>query len=69
MILLFENVHRVMQAEGFLKRASIPCELLPTPKALSAECGMCLRVAAADLGSARAALGGLAVTTFDEDAP
>jgi len=69
MILLFENVHRVMQAEGFLVRASVPCELLPTPKELSAECGMCLRVAAADLASARAALGALAVTVFKEEAP
>jgi hypothetical protein len=69
MILLFENVHRVMQAEGFLNRAHIPCELLPTPKELAAECGMCLKLAAADLSSARAALGALAVTVFDEEAP
>jgi len=69
MILLFENVHRVMQAERFLERAAIPCELLPTPKELSAECGMCLRVAAADLAEARAALGALAVTAFEEAAP
>ena len=69
MILLFENVHRVMQAEGFLKRASVPCELIPTPKELSAECGMCLRVAAADLTRARAALGTVAVSVSDEGAP
>jgi hypothetical protein len=69
MILLFENVHRVIQAEGFLKRAHIPCELLPTPKELSAECGMCIEVPAAELASARAALGALAVTVVGEEAP
>lgn len=68
MILLFENVHRVLQAEGFLERAGIRCELLPTPKEISADCGMCIRVAAADLDAARAALGALAVTLI-EDAP
>jgi len=69
MILILENVHRVMQAERFLVRAAIPCELLPTPKELSSECGMCLRVAAADLDRARAVLGALAVTAFEEAAP
>jgi hypothetical protein len=69
MILLFENVHRVIQAEAFLGRAEIRCELLPTPKELSAECGMCIRIAAADLAAARAALGALAVTSFDEEEP
>ena len=66
MILLFENVHRVMRAEAALKRAGIPYEILPTPKELSAECGMCLEVAAAELAGARAALGDLAVTVAEE---
>jgi hypothetical protein len=65
MILLFENVHRVIQAEAFLKRAAIPCELVPTPKELSAECGMCIDIAAGDLERARAALGAIAVTAVD----
>jgi len=68
MILLFENVHRVIQAEGFLRRAGIRCELLPTPKELSAECGMCIAVAAADLEAARGALGALAVRAVADPA-
>ncbi len=43
-LLLFDNVHRVMQAEETLKGAGSPCELLPTPKEYSTECGMCLAV-------------------------
>jgi len=69
MILLFENVHRVMRAEAVLKRAGIACELSPTPKALSTECGMCLEVAAADLAKARAALGDLAFTVVEGSTP
>ncbi|MCK9460755.1 MAG: DUF3343 domain-containing protein [Proteobacteria bacterium] len=69
MILLFESVHRVIQAEASLTRAGVPCALLPTPKELSAECGMCVEVDAADLAAARAALGPLAVTVVGEDLP
>jgi len=69
MILLFESVHRVIQAEALLKRAAIPCALLPTPKELSAECGMCIEVDAVDIAAARAALGALEVTVVGEDRP
>ena len=58
MILLFESVHRVMEAEGALRRAGLAYELLPTPKDRSAECGMCVRVAGTDAAEARAAIGG-----------
>jgi len=43
-ILLFENVHRMMQAEKLLKEKEITCEVLPTPKKYSLECGMCIAI-------------------------
>jgi hypothetical protein len=59
MILLFPSVHRVMRAEGALRRAAVPYELIPTPKEHSAECGMCLRAEGARLADVRAALAGM----------
>jgi len=60
MILLFDSIHRVLWAERALKRASVPHELIPTPKEHSAECGMCIRIDAAHVDSARGALGDIA---------
>lgn len=58
-VILFENVHRVMQAEAALLAAGVRCEMLPTPKEYSKECGMCIGVDAADLDEAAAVLGDL----------
>jgi len=66
-ILLFESVHRVMQAEGILIREGVPCEMLPTPKEHSAECGMCLGVAEADLERALAALDRISHRVVDRE--
>jgi len=67
-ILLFENVHRVMQAERALLSAGVRCEMLPTPKEHSRECGMCIGVDAADLEEAGAVLGDLVRGIVDAEA-
>ena len=61
MLLLFESVHRVMEAEHRLKTAGVPHELLPTPKEISAECGMCLGTPELSVDDALAALDGMNV--------
>lgn len=43
-LVLFPSVHGLMRAEGLLRRAGIPFEVLPTPKEISRECGMCLGI-------------------------
>ncbi len=68
-IFLFENVHKVMQAENKLIAAGVPCEMLPTPRAYSSDCGMCLGVEDAFLSQAQGALAGirLRAVTHPED--
>jgi hypothetical protein len=51
-ILLFASIHDVMAAERALVRAGIWCDMAPTPRQLSSDCGMALRVRPADLGAA-----------------
>jgi hypothetical protein len=41
-LVLFPSVHVLMRAEGILRRAGIAFEVLPTPREISRECGMCL---------------------------
>lgn len=43
-ILTFVNTHAVIQAERELKTMQIPYQIIPTPRHISTECGMCLKI-------------------------
>ncbi len=55
-VLLLNGTSRALRAEKVLQRAGIACKLIPVPRHLSSDCGVCLRVAAADGVAAREAL-------------
>ena len=57
-VLLFESVSAVLVAEKILKDRDIPYKLIPVPKHLSSDCGVCIRVNALDLRSAEEILTG-----------
>ena len=59
-ILLFENVHRVMQAEKALLAAGVFHELIPTPRKYSSECGMSIEIREAAMPAATTVLEGIA---------
>jgi len=42
-VVLFQSVHHALRAEKLLKAADIPCKLIPVPRDLSSDCGVCLR--------------------------
>jgi hypothetical protein len=43
-ILLFHSIHDVLRAEKVLKKRSIAHEIVPIPRDLSADCGMCVEL-------------------------
>lgn len=47
-VAIFNSVHRVMKAEKLLKGEKQPILLIPAPRALSSDCGLAIRYAAAD---------------------
>ncbi|PKN35133.1 MAG: hypothetical protein CVU61_05565 [Deltaproteobacteria bacterium HGW-Deltaproteobacteria-19] len=47
-VVLFDSVHHAMQAEKLLIEEGIPHKLVPVPRHISSDCGVCLRFAAAD---------------------
>jgi hypothetical protein len=57
-VLLFESVSAVLVAEKILKDRDIPYKLIPVPKHLSSDCGVCIRVNASDLRYAEEILTG-----------
>ena len=48
-ILLYDSIHDVMRVEKVLKAESIWCDLIPTPRQLSSECGMSLEIRGSNL--------------------
>jgi hypothetical protein len=42
-VMLFKSVSYVLKAEKILKREGLSHKLIPVPKDISADCGICLR--------------------------
>lgn len=45
-VVLFKSVSYVLKAEKLLKQSGLPCKLIPVPKTISSDCGVCLRIEA-----------------------
>jgi hypothetical protein len=57
-VAIFNSVHRVMKAEKLLKGEKLPMLLIPAPRALSSDCGLAIRYAAAERLQIEALLAG-----------
>ena len=56
LVLLFESVSAAIVAEKVLKERGIPFKLIPVPKHLSSDCGVCIRIDGADRARVEEAL-------------
>jgi superfamily I DNA/RNA helicase len=52
-VVLVRSTSHALKAEQILKRRGIPYKLIPVPRHISSDCGVCLRVDAADLDEIR----------------
>jgi hypothetical protein len=57
-VLLFDSVNAALLAEKILKEGSIPHKLIPVPKHLSSDCGVCIRMGESALQRALESLEG-----------
>jgi hypothetical protein len=57
-VALFVSVNHALRAEKLLKTAEIPCKLIPVPRHLSSDCGVCLRFAPSLRSQVETALAG-----------
>ena len=60
-VILFHSTSHALRAEKVLGQAGIICKLIPVPRQLSSDCGVCIRVARADREAALATLAAHAV--------
>ena len=47
-IVLYKSVSYAMRSEKILKREGIPYKLIPVPKKISSDCGVCIRFISED---------------------
>jgi hypothetical protein len=55
-VAIFHSIHRVLRAEQLLKRDQVAFLLIPVPRQLTADCGLALRIAPAQLAAVYAVL-------------
>ena len=56
-VVLVYSTSYALRAEKILAGAAISCKLIPVPRQLSSDCGVCVRIHAADSDAAAQALG------------
>ncbi len=54
--MLFASIHDVMAAEHVLKSRDLWCDMIPTPRQLSSDCGMALAFREAELAAVKEAV-------------
>lgn len=42
-VVLFHSVHHALRSEKILKEKGLPHKLIPVPRHISSDCGICLR--------------------------
>jgi hypothetical protein len=57
-VLLFESVSAALLAEKILKKREVPHKLIPIPRHLSSDCGVCIRIRESALQQAMESLEG-----------
>ncbi|MDZ4159048.1 MAG: DUF3343 domain-containing protein [Anaerolineaceae bacterium] len=55
-VVLVHSTNHAIHIEGVLKSMGVGCKLIPTPRALSSDCGVCVRISRADAEAARLAV-------------
>jgi hypothetical protein len=62
-VILVQSTNHALRAEKILQGADVACRLIPVPRHLSSDCGVCIRVRRADEEQAVKALKAARVET------
>jgi len=55
-VVLFESTSAALMAEKLLKKAAVPHKVIPVPRQISSDCGVCIRFTAAVRGDVESVL-------------
>jgi hypothetical protein len=57
-IILFDSVSSALLAEKILKKKGLPFKIIPVPRHISSDCGVCIRFSSPDRNRIESALTG-----------
>jgi len=66
-VILYKSVSYALRSEKILKKEGVPFKLIPIPKSISSDCGVCIRFAPQDRMIIEGALNG--IVEFEEIRP
>jgi hypothetical protein len=52
-VVLVDSTSHALRLEKLLQRQAIPCKLIPVPRKISSDCGVCIRIRREDTGAVR----------------
>lgn len=55
-VLLVRSTSHAMRVEKLLRGQGIACKMIPVPRQISSDCGVCIRIAQQDVEAARRAI-------------
>ncbi len=55
-VILVQSTSHAMRVEKLLRDAGIACKMIPVPRHISSDCGVCIRVRHEDVDAARRAV-------------
>ncbi len=55
-VILVDSTHHALRIEKLLRAKGIACKMIPVPRQLSSDCGVCVRIARSDMEGARDAM-------------
>jgi hypothetical protein len=55
-VILVHSAGHAIRVERVLKKAGVDCKLIPIPRHIGSDCGVCIRISRNDMEAARAAL-------------
>jgi hypothetical protein len=55
-VILVHSAGHAIRVERVLKKAGVDCKLIPIPRHIASDCGVCLRILKEDVAAVRSAL-------------
>ena len=55
-VILVDSTHHALRIEKLLRQTGIHCRMIPVPRQLSSDCGVCVRISRSDIEGAKGAM-------------
>lgn len=64
-VILVYSTNHAMRIEKLLAEQGVACKMIPVPRQISSDCGVCIRILRADVATARAVVAAATIQIQD----